>query len=110
MTREDEKKLPGVTMSGFTTIGRVISRIFPETIEKILVLEKTRKKCSRIKNEHYLFFLTNHGNTGRVLAAEHNVLAVEFNRQRFWWVRPIEMLPLQNDFPSHQPHEKNIHP
>lgn len=73
-------------------LQRVVSRLMPKTFARLQKLETLRAKCALVERKWHLFRMTNFGTTGTELAMVHFGLAMEFERERYWFMKPIRPL------------------
>lgn len=74
-------------------LQRVVSRLMPKTFARLQRLENLRAKCALVERKWHLLRMTNFGTTGTELAMVHFGLAMEFERERYWFMKPIPPLP-----------------
>jgi hypothetical protein len=70
----------------------VVSRLMPKTLARLQRLENLRAKCEMVERKWHLFRMTNFGATGTELAMVHFGLVMEFERERYWFMKPIRPL------------------
>ncbi|NHC05896.1 hypothetical protein [Azonexus fungiphilus] len=74
-------------------LQRVVSRLLPKTFARLQRIETLRAKCALVERKWHLLRMTNFGTTGTELSMVHFGLAMEFERERYWFMKSIPPLP-----------------
>lgn len=74
-------------------LSALLTTLFPRTIERLNKCSKLRDKVIRVEVNYRAMGQANFGSTGDQLALLHFCLAMEFEKLRYWWMKPIR--PLQ---------------
>ena len=72
----------------------LINALFPQTVARLLKLQYLKRRCSNVESKYRILRHCNFGTTGTTLAMNHSCLAHEYEKLRYWWMRPIK--PLQS--------------
>lgn len=70
-----------------------VMRLFPKIFERLRRLDELKTKCEKIAEKWRAMRLTNFGKTGTELELMYYVLALEFHREKYWWMRSLPALP-----------------
>ena len=85
-----------------------VSRIFQRTFARLNRLKSIRAKLELVAQKWHLLRLTNFGTTGEELALAYFGLAMEYERERYWFMKPIH--PLISTANTQESMQKNATP
>lgn len=73
-------------------MSALLAAAFPKTVQRFRELNELKQRAAVVEKKNRLFGLTNFGATGDQLALLHFGLAMEFEKKRYWWMKPIRPL------------------
>ena len=63
-------------------------------LDKLVRLDKLKRRCGYALLVHRLFSGTNHGRSEKDLIGKYNNLVNEFNREKYFWIKKIKLLEI----------------
>ncbi len=84
---QTERQAPRREASALPTL---LTAVFPRTVARLRELDRLKQAIDKVELKYRMFGQTNFGCTGDQLVLAHFGLAMNFEKLRYWWMKPIK--------------------